>query len=389
MLKNPEKIIDRKKRMVHARKIIKDKLKLIKGEKVETSKLLESRFQPIVQPLQKLVQTFKEQPLKTEEVKEEEKTEILDKPDLDIPSTHAIPDKPDWEVPSTEEIPSFIQTPVVATNIRDLSSDLTLDTIKEVYSRDAALRKSVEQYTSQFGKEIQYYLKDILVDTLGVYDHTYGVYYSNGNWMIGDSKVEIYDNDLIIEGVTYKGSPGLYELIFLKHPDLKSVTENDLAKYKSILIATNAHKQKYLPRGRINANRGYKYVNVISKLFPIEHKSLEKEETIKTSTPVLQKKLKPITRRRLISHDEAHKGSGICQTNTISHPEKFENGKIHWKYFTGSGKQYKYIYWNHANELCNRLKILVAEINSGNNSKDIHNEILSIVEELKEENIIK
>lgn len=97
-----KKIIDRKKLMIDARKVIKQKMKLLKGEKIESSKILESRFQPIIQPLQQLVKSFKETPIKkepkTENIKEEEFVE--------------------QDVEETQTIPSFLQTPLVQTYLQ-------------------------------------------------------------------------------------------------------------------------------------------------------------------------------------------------------------------------------------------------------------------------------
>lgn len=46
-----------------------------------------------------------------------------------------------------------------------------------------------------------------------------------------------------------------------------------------------------------------------------------------------------------------------------------------------------YIYWDDVNELVNRLRVLVSSKNAGHTSHD--NEILSILEELREANIIE
>ena len=45
-----------------------------------------------------------------------------------------------------------------------------------------------------------------------------------------------------------------------------------------------------------------------------------------------------------------------------------------------------YVYWNDLNELVDRLKLLIAEKSAGNNSHN--NEIMSIIEELREEKVI-
>lgn len=45
-----------------------------------------------------------------------------------------------------------------------------------------------------------------------------------------------------------------------------------------------------------------------------------------------------------------------------------------------------YVYWDDPNELVDRLRLLIAETSAGNNSHT--NEIHSIIEELREANII-
>ncbi|KYM90517.1 hypothetical protein ALC53_01771 [Atta colombica] len=48
-----------------------------------------------------------------------------------------------------------------------------------------------------------------------------------------------------VGGIRYAGTPGLYELIFKRIPDDLFYTEDNMNKYKSILLATNAHKHKH------------------------------------------------------------------------------------------------------------------------------------------------
>ena len=46
-----------------------------------------------------------------------------------------------------------------------------------------------------------------------------------------------------------------------------------------------------------------------------------------------------------------------------------------------------YIYWDDPNEIVERIKLLMASQQAGNNNQS--NEIVSIIEELKEANIVK
>lgn len=70
----------------------------------------------------------------------------------------------------------------------------------------------------------------------------------------------------------------------------------------------------------------------------------------------------------------------ILKTKAGSGIEKF------FKIYTKSPVEY--VYWNDVNELKERLLLLLGEYEAGNDSPQIHNEIMNIIEELREENII-
>ncbi|KYM90640.1 hypothetical protein ALC53_01768 [Atta colombica] len=58
---------------------------------------------------------------------------------------------------------------------------------------------------------------------------------------LGDKYFDVDSNDfVIVDGVKYKGTLDLYELIFKRIPDNTIYTENDKLAYISILLATNA-----------------------------------------------------------------------------------------------------------------------------------------------------
>lgn len=84
--------------------------------------------------------------------------------------------------------------------------------------------------------------------------------------MTGDENSDLVKNDMRIKGTRYTGTHCLYELIFMKQPDEEYYSENDLIAYKTILIATNAHKQRYNPIKQINYNMSYIYFNIIRNI---------------------------------------------------------------------------------------------------------------------------
>ncbi|EGI59158.1 hypothetical protein G5I_12702 [Acromyrmex echinatior] len=74
-----------------------------------------------------------------------------------------------------------------------------------------------------------------------------------------------FDVDNVIIDVRYAGTPGLIELIFKRISNDLLYTEGDKHKYKSMLLATNAHQHKHHSQGRVLSNKGYKYKYVTSR----------------------------------------------------------------------------------------------------------------------------
>jgi hypothetical protein len=158
-------------------------------------------------------------------------------------------------------------------------------------------------------------------------DRKYGIRSDGNRWVLGDSPIAIKNDKIIIKGKTFQGTPGLYELLFLIEPHENSYNEDDLVVYKEMLETTNAHRQGYVEDNQINSNKGKKYKNIIKKLFP------------------------------------SKTGFGV-NLNSV-----------------------RYEYWDDPNEIISRLRLLIASQQAGNNS--VNNEIISIIEELREANIIE
>jgi len=159
-------------------------------------------------------------------------------------------------------------------------------------------------------------------------DNTFGPRYENDTLMVGDKDLE-FDNDgrILIGGTNYGSSEGLYELLFKKDPEIYS--KDDLQTYKSILFATNAHRIGNKPDGKIKSYRDPKYKKIIKSLFPTTGKGM------------------------------------------------------HWK----SLGMRDIVHWDDPNELIDRLRHIAMSTESGNR---VHgNEILSIMEELREAGYIK
>ena len=75
-------------------------------------------------------------------------------------------------------------------------------------------------------------------------DLNYGLYAKstedgkNSKFYIGDKQVLIEDNNIIVDGEKYEGTPGLWELILSKDP--QNHTDKDLNNYGRLMVKTNA-----------------------------------------------------------------------------------------------------------------------------------------------------
>lgn len=185
--------------------------------------------------------------------------------------------------------------------------------------------------TLEFGKLAAKYLANYLLPKgrRTTTDTTYGIRKdeNSSNFHIGNEIVEIMNDDITVDGKTYTGTVGLWELLTLKSP--KDYTEEDLANYKEILVKTSAHKKGYAPNASLSSNRYEKYTKIIAPLFSKSGEGLIKEVT---------------------------------------------------------GNKIDYVHWNDLNELVDRLRLLILSREAGNTG--VHNEIQSILEELLEEGVI-
>lgn len=163
------------------------------------------------------------------------------------------------------------------------------------------------------------------------HDNLYGVRKDGDKYKIGNTNVNFDQSDIIINGEKYNYSRGLYDLLFRLKPEVRYQTEDDLKSYKDILKKTSAHRINYDPRSKLRHSATFKYLKIIRPMF-------------------------------------IKQGSGL-----------FDNMKV-------NNNEIDYKYWDNPDELVNRLRLLVASKTAGHTGHD--NEILSIIEELKEANLI-
>lgn len=317
---------------------IRKKYQQLKANKAGTEIQLEETFKPITEPLKEFVKKAKvlqEQDIKKQEFKEESSSARIKCKDEELKRDRVY-----------EENEHIFETPKSKFNRKLNLTNTSSSSTKAV--RQYVATPEGQEYLGEYLKQNHFsdiakqYL-DIYVNQPSVIDSIYTDDNDGNQWKIGNSDFAIDDNHIIVDEKSYIGSRGLYELLFMKYPDETIYSDDDLENYKSILLHSNAHRRSYDSSSQINGNRSFKYTRIISKL-------LNRKE-----------------------------GKGLTRTPNI----KCKNPNL----METSNKQIDYIYWDDPNELVSRLRLLIASQQAGHNNHN--NEIISIIEELKESQIIE
>ena len=99
-------------------------------------------------------------------------------------------------------------------------------------------------------------------------DKTFGLYNKDGKFYIGDSPIEINDDNITVKGKEYQGTPGLWELLVMRDPDENVYTDEDKSNYAEILDKTSAMKHGNNPKSRKpKSSRGFKYKTIIKPIW--------------------------------------------------------------------------------------------------------------------------
>ena len=131
-------------------------------------------------------------------------------------------------------------------------------------------------------------------------DKTFGFIREDSNFHIGSKEVKIDKDDIIIDGNTYKGTEGLWELIVSKNPN-KIYTDNDYKTYSEIMYKTNAMHQNNDPKNPMpKSSGGVKYKEIIKPIWQkrpsqLTIREVANQEPEKFSTPTASSTSKVIT----------------------------------------------------------------------------------------------
>ena len=100
-------------------------------------------------------------------------------------------------------------------------------------------------------------------------DKTFGINVDyGGTWKIGNKEMETDGNDLIIGGVKYEGTRGLWELIVSNEPSEQNYNDEDFRTYSEIMISTNAIRRDNDPTNpRPKSSKGWKWTNMVKDIW--------------------------------------------------------------------------------------------------------------------------
>lgn len=309
-----------KQKLEAKRKIIKRKLQLLKRGEI----MREGVFSPITKRLENI-----QSELRNNNNKDNYKT------DIKIENIPLIKDENKVKIPINDDLEIYTDEPV-ASNDLDISG-IKRSILEHVEDDDTSIENTHEkqrnlneesmlEYLDQYNTLPRKYIYG-MHHYANEFDRKYGVRLdtTTERFYIGDSEVKIEGSDIIVRNKKYKGTVGLYELLFKKRP--VNFTETDEKNYQQIVLNTNAHRRYYQANKQIQGCNMDKYRNIIA----------------------------PITQ-----------GEGLRM-------------KV-------NDKQPDYIYWDDPNELVDRLYLMHASKGAGHTGHS--NEINSILEELREAKII-
>lgn len=334
------------KDLIKTRNIVRRKFRALKSDIAKAQTRIDREYRPVTEPLKELVRTIKNEP-----------------PFIKREQTSPIPKR----ISTPTRLPAFLRDEEVFES-SEPNQSIIIEPTQEFTRADLlnmTKQPFYQTYLEVFDPLVRKYVDESIRDVDNRFDHVHGLKHDidTEKWMIGNTPVDFDGPNLKLLNLVYRGTPGLYELLFKKNP--AGYTQEDVKQYMDILARTNTYKRNYDPNEQIQGTTNIKYLDIIK--------------------PYLQQKglLKSSVRTRSQSLKISGKGVKLSKKRGSSQPAKL-SGK--GALLNLSKKRIDYVYYDDVNEIVERLRILVASQRGGNNGHN--NEILSILEELREANVI-
>lgn len=250
---------------------------------------------------------------------------------------------------STSQIQSYIQASVALRDAYDEVKYGKLTRSKFLAETFQPIVKPLENLNEKLteGSHVQIIEKsigDTAMKYLKMYsdksvktDKTFGLCTKDEKMFIGGEPVVIKNNNIhFSDGEIFEGTDGLWQLLTLQKPE--SYTEEDYNNFAEIVMKTHSYRRNNDPDEKyLKSSSGYKYSHIVKPIL-IDNEILE--------APLRKK------------------GKGLQKIVT--------------------NKPVEYVYWNSLDELLEKLYIAYGEIKSGNKNPLLYNEIISILEEIRE-----
>lgn len=280
-------------------------------------------------------------------------------------------------------------------------------------SQSAELKKTETLYTSDEDNDDK--LNSSFVNFLNNkrpiskrYDKSYGLHYDKASdtYKIGKHSITFSHGNLQLLNAYYPWTIGLWSLLCEKEP--KNATIEDIESYYQILKTSGVHLKE---DGKPKTSKYHKWATVVKPLYDrmkYEEKQLNEEISKINNTKTPRMNLVPFNEH--ISSSNAKRSNIHNNTTVVNEPFEFypkANSSMtsdptvekmfsftsasQSKKGTGLYKdvipQTQLVYYDDPNELVTRLYLLTSSQNAGNTG--VNNEIISILEELRERNIIE
>ena len=99
-------------------------------------------------------------------------------------------------------------------------------------------------------------------------DDVFGMHDDEEGLSIGDTRIHLNGNNIIVGEREYEGTPGLWELISMKRPNDRVYDDEDYDNYAEIMINTNALKRDNDGESRTpKASKGWKWNNLLKGIW--------------------------------------------------------------------------------------------------------------------------
>ena len=177
--------------------------------------------------------------------------------------------------------------------ITDVQKDISQNILSEIKNLPKAIDfpREYKAYTPAIEGDVPEMFGPIAASYLRKFaskdaDKVYGIYDNKGKFYIGDTRIGIIDDNIIVGEKEYQGTPGLWELITMKLPNDQVYDDEDYEKYADILVNTSALKRGNVSESRTpKASKSWKWNNLLKRIWSERDKYEGKGVVIIPSDP--------------------------------------------------------------------------------------------------------